>query len=214
MQNLVKIKLFINNQNKRFLVDNCRQNTASLISNFAVLNIEVIRFKSEKIVLNGIEPSINPTSDEMANVVLSRIGLLPRKKGATDKMHRALLEMYERAKKSYRTKKPELAVMTVEEMGMHAGITRQTMYDYLRRWTEINLIVKTSYIYDGKVVVGYKLNGNTIEQAFEKAMGTIKSNMDATQRYIRELQRLVKNEKIAETQATNQKLESENSIEA
>ena len=166
----------------------------------------MITFKSEKIVLNGIEPSINPDSDELANVVLSRIGLLPRKKGATDKMHRTLLEMYERAKQSYRVKKPELSVMTVEEMGMHAGITRQTMYDYLRRWTEINLIVKTSYIYDGKVVVGYKLNGNTIEQAFEKAMSTIKMNMDATQRYIRELQRLVKNEKIAETQANNQKL--------
>ncbi len=177
----------------------------------------MITFKSEKIVLNGIEPSINPDSDEMANVVLSRIGLLPRKKGATDKMHRTLLEMYERAKQSYRTKKPELSVMTVEEMGMHAGITRQTMYDYLRRWTEINLIVKTSYISDGKVVVGYKLNGNTIEQAFEKAMSTIKQNMDATQRYIRELQRLVKNEKIAETQTLNQRLpdlDSDNSIEA
>ena len=175
----------------------------------------MIRFKSEKIVLNGIEPSINPDSDELANIVLSRIGLLPRKKGATDKMPRTLLELYERAKQSYRTKKPELSVMTVEEMGMHAGITRQTMYDYLRRWTEINLIVKTSYISDGKVVVGYKLNGNTIEQAFEKAMSTIKQNMDATQRYIRELQRLIKNEKIAETQASNQKLEnSENSIEA
>lgn len=168
----------------------------------------MITFKTEKIILTGIEPSISPNSEEMANIILSRIGLMPRKKGATDKMHRTLLEMYERAKQSYRTKKPELAVMTAEEMGMYAGITRQTMYDYLRRWTEISLIVKTSYITEGKVVVGYKLNGNTIEQAFEKAMSTIKRNMDQTQKYIRELQRMIKNEKISERQARNRTDES------
>ncbi len=146
------------------------------------------------------EAGLNPASEELAQVILARTGLMPRKKGATDKMHRTMLELYERSKQANRQKKPELAVMTVEEMGMHAGISRQTMYDYLGRWTDISLIVKTSYITDGKVIIGYKLNGNTIEQAFEKAVNTLRDHTELTQKYIRELQRLVKNEKIAESQ--------------
>ncbi len=58
--------------------------------------------------------------------------------------------------------------MTVEEMGSYAGITRQTMYDYLKRWLALDIIIKTSYIGSNqKVVIGYKLNGNNIESAFQ-----------------------------------------------
>lgn len=146
---------------------------------------------------------MSPEADELAMIVLARIGLTPRKQGATDKMHRTLVELYERSKIAYRQKHPEKAVMTVEEMGMYAGITRQTMYDYLKRWLDIALIIKTSYITDRKVIIGYKLNGNTLEQAFEHAMRRIQENMDLTQKYIRELQRIIKNEKIAEAQAKN-----------
>lgn len=163
---------------------------------------EVRPFKQHKIIIQDHEPSINPTSEELAAIILARIGLMPRKEGSTDKMHRVLLELYERAKQSYRQKKPELGVMTVEEMGYHAGISRQTMYDYLNRWTTLNIINKTSYIANGKVTIGYKLTGNTLEQSFEKVIGRIKMNMELTQRYIRELQRLVKNEKISETQSS------------
>ena len=162
---------------------------------------EVKPFKQHKIIIQDHEPSINPTSEELAAIILARIGLMPRKQGSTDKMHRVLLELYERAKQSYRQKKPEFGVMTVEEMGYHAGISRQTMYDYLNRWTTLNIINKTSYIANGKVTIGYKLTGNTLEQSFEKVISRIKMNMEITQRYIRELQRLVKNEKISETQS-------------
>lgn len=162
---------------------------------------EVKPFKKNKIIIQDHEPSINPTSEELAAIILARIGLMPRKQGSTDKMHRVLLELYERAKQSYRQKKPELAVMTVEQMGCYAGISRQTMYDYLNRWTTLNIINKTSYIANSKVTIGYKLTGNTLEQSFEKVMNRIKINMELTQRYIRELQRLVKNEKISETQS-------------
>jgi hypothetical protein len=143
---------------------------------------------------------MNPSSDELANIVLSRIGLMPRKKGSTDKMHKTLVEMYERAKQANRKKQPELAVMTVEEMGLFAGITRQTMYDYLSRWLDLKLITKTSYIKDNKVIIGYKLNGSTLENAFEKTSLAIQSNLDLTKKYIQELQKLVKNEKISESQ--------------
>jgi predicted transcriptional regulator len=164
---------------------------------------EVKEFKTTKLILMETHPSLSPTSEEMAKVVLERMGLMPRKKGATDKMHRTLTELYERAKRSYRHKRPQEAVMTVEEMGFYAGITRQTMYDYLKRWIDLGLLVKTSYITEGKVIIGYKLNGNTLEQAFERAMQTISQNLDITKKYIREMQRLVKNEKIAETQQSN-----------
>jgi len=152
-----------------------------------------------KIVLTNTEPSsMNPKAEELANVVIDRMGLNPRKKGSTDKMYRTLVELYERTKKAAQSKKPEEAVMTVEEMGAFAGITRQTMYDYLKRWTALDLIVKTSYIYEGKVIIGYKLNGLNLENAFEKSFVKIKNHMEATQKYVKELQKTIKNEKLSQ----------------
>lgn len=143
---------------------------------------------------------MNPTSEELAKVILYRVGLMPRKKGATEKMFHTFLELYERAKSSYRDKKPEKAVMTVEEMGLFAGITRQTMYDYLGRWLELGLIQKASYIKEDRVIIGYKLAGNTLESAFEKAMQRINGHMETTVKYVSELQKLIKNEKISMSQ--------------
>ena len=152
-----------------------------------------------KIVLNNTEPSsMNPKADELANIVIDRMGLNPRKKGSTDKMFRTLIELYERMKKATQSKKPEEAVMTVEEMGAFAGITRQTMYDYLKRWTALDLIIKNSYIYEGKVIIGYKLNGINLENAFEKAFVKIKNSLEATQKYVKELQKSIKNEKLSQ----------------
>lgn len=160
----------------------------------------MIKFKNTKIVLTDSEPGMSPNSEELASIVLSRIGLEPRKKGSTEKMHLTLLELYERMKQASKLKKPEEAVMTVEEMGAFAGITRQTMYDYLKRWLDIGFIVKTSYIRESKVIIGYKLNGNTLDSAFEKSMMQIRNNLELTMKYIKELQKLIKNEKISQFQ--------------
>ncbi|AJF61791.1 hypothetical protein QT06_C0001G0963 [archaeon GW2011_AR15] len=146
------------------------------------------------------EPSsMNPDSKELATIVISRMGLSPRKVGSTEQMYRVLIELYERIKLSAKEKKPELAVLTVEEMGNVAGITRQTMYDYIKRWIDLDLIIKTSYIFEGKVIIGYKLNGATLENAFEKAAVKIKNNLELTLKYVRELQNSIKKEKISET---------------
>lgn len=151
-----------------------------------------------KIILTDMEPGINPTSEELSNVIITRLGLMPRKKGSTEKMNNVLSELYEKAKKSNREKNPTEAIMTVEEMASLAGITRQTMYDYLKRWLAIDFIVKSSFVdRENKVVVGYKLNGNTLENAFEKAKARILTNLDFTLKYILELQKTVKNEKIS-----------------
>ncbi|MFH1063680.1 MAG: hypothetical protein V1729_01220 [Candidatus Woesearchaeota archaeon] len=166
-------------------------------------NKEVIDFKAAKIVLQDHEPSMNPTSEELARIIMMRTGLEPRKSGSTDKMYRVMLELYERSKVAYREKHPEHAVMTVEEMGAFAGITRQTMYDYLRRWLNLSMIVKTSYITDNKVIIGYKLNGATLEASFEKAQQQIRNNLELTSKYIQELQRRIKNEKISQSQKIN-----------
>jgi len=160
--------------------------------------------RSMKLILTDKEVSMNPSSEDLAIAILARIGLEPRKKGSTEKMHRTLLEMYERSKRANREKKPEEAVMTVEEMGMFAGISRQTMYDYLKRWTDLNFIIKTSYIKDGKVIIGYKLNGATLESAFEKCRQKVNNNLETTNKYIQELQRVLKNEKISQSAAKNQ----------
>ena len=157
-----------------------------------------------KIILTNIEPGLNADSSEMANVVIQRIGLMPRKKGSTEKMHRVLIDMYERAKLATREKDPKQAIMTVENMGVSVGITRQTMYEYLRRWLELDLIIKTSYIDEwNKVVIGYKLNGTTIEQAFERAKKKVHKHLDETSKYVVEMQKLLKNEKISD--AANRK---------
>jgi len=159
----------------------------------------VIDFTEQKIVLSNAEPGINADSLEMANVVVERLGLMPRKKGSTDRMNKVLIELYERAKEG--RKDPTKSIMTVEDMAYFAGITRQTMYDYLKRWLELEMILKTSYItQEHKVVIGYKLSGGNLEQAFEKARSRISNHMDYTLKYIRELQKTVKNEKIAASQ--------------
>lgn len=151
-------------------------------------------------ILSNIEPSsLNPDSIEFAKVIVNRIGLMPRKKNSTENMYKTLIELYERTKQANKEKKPELAVMTVEEMGNCAGITRQTMYDYLKRWTDLDLISKTSYIYEGKVIIGYKLNGNTLEQGFEKAAVKLKNHLELTLKYVKELQKSLKNEKLSES---------------
>lgn len=156
---------------------------------------------SEKIILRDIMPSsLNPDSKELANIIINRIGLMPRKKGSTENMYKVLIELYEKTKRANQNKRPEMGIMTVEEMGNFAGITRQTMYEYLSRWTEIDLIVKTSYIWEGKVIIGYKLNGNTLETAFDRIFVKVKNSLDMTKKFVKELQKSLKNEKLSQHQ--------------
>ncbi|MFP4403705.1 MAG: hypothetical protein ACOC3X_02020 [Nanoarchaeota archaeon] len=163
----------------------------------------MIKVAETKIILKDNEPDINASSEELSKVIIERLGLMPRKKGSTENMYKVIIELYERAKNASQKKTPNTAIMTVEEMGFFAGITRQTMYDYLKRWLDIDLITKVSYIdINNNVVIGYRLNGNTIEQAFDKTRVKITNNLDFTLKYIRELQRLVKNEKIKNSQKT------------
>ena len=155
--------------------------------------------KLGKIILSNVEPELNANSEQIANVVIQRLGLMPRKKGSTEKMHKVLIELYERAKTATREKDPRQSILTVEELGFHAGITRQTMYEYLRRWIELDLITKTSYIDQfSKVVIGYKLNSGTLENAFQRSKKMIHKHLDETEKYIVELQKLLKNEKISQ----------------
>jgi len=149
-----------------------------------------------KIQLENAEILPDAKKEEIARVILSRFGLLPRKKDGTAKMHELLLELYERKKQSNREKKPETAVMPVEEMGLFAGIKRQTMYDYLHRWLELNVLKKTSFVSGGKVVIGYELNGNNLEGAFRKAETSVKNHLDATFKLVEHLQNEIKKEKI------------------
>lgn len=152
------------------------------------------------ILIDSIPTSMNPNSQELANVLINRIGLMPRKKGSTTHMNKVLIQLYESTKRSNQNKRPEQAIMTVEEIAACAKITRQTMYEYLPRWLELDLITKTSYIWEGKVMVGYKLNGNTLESALERSFIKIKNNLEITLKYARELQKQLKNEKLSAQQ--------------
>src|SRR3972149_5845124 len=146
-------------------------------------------------LLGNAEP-VNHEVEELAKVLIARFGLAPRKKDGSAQLHKLLLQLYERKKEANREKRPEAAVMPVEEMALHAGIKRQTMYDYLRRWLDLQILKKTSFVSNGKVVIGYELNGTNLEGAFRKAEATLKAHMDSSFRMIEHLQNEIKKEKL------------------
>lgn len=150
----------------------------------------------KNIELGHHESLPNSNSEDMAKILLSRFGLVPRKKDGIAKFHNLLLELYERKKTANKEKKPEEAVMTVEEMAVFAGIQRQTMYDYLGRWIGLNILKKTSFVSNGKVVIGYELNGTNMEGAFRKAEQTIKNHLEYSLELVKNIQNEVKKEKL------------------
>jgi hypothetical protein len=149
-----------------------------------------------KIELKYMNPGQGADSDELSRVVLARFGLMPRKKDAKAGFHRLILEMYEKKKAANNEKKPELAVMNVEEMGAISGIKRQTMYDYLRRWTNLQILKKTTLVNNGAVIMGYELNGINLENAFRKAEAIIQEHVSKSIEIVKELQNEVKKEKL------------------
>ena len=150
-----------------------------------------------KIQLNQVEAVPEANAVELAKVILARLGLIPRKKDGQAQFHKLLLELYERKKEANRERRPEMAVLPVEVMAMHAGIKRQTMYDYLGRWLGLQILKKTSFVSDGKVIIGYELNGTNLEGAFKKAEHTIAQHASQTTDLIKDLQNQIKKEKLS-----------------
>jgi len=148
-----------------------------------------------KVQLEEREP-LSHDVNELANTLLARFGLLPRKKDSEAAMFKVLLELTEKKKQAVRDKRHELAVTTVEEMGLHAGISRQTMYEYLVRWKDLHILKKSSFVQGGKVVIGYELNGTTLESAFRKAQTRIMNHLDESFRILDRLQQELKREKL------------------
>lgn len=165
-----------------------------------------------KIQLEHSEPPEQATPDELAKTLLARFGLLPRKKDGNAAMHKLLLELSERKKSANREKKPELAVMPVENMGSIAGIKRQTMYEYLHRWLDLNILKKTSFVNNGKVVIGYELNGTNLESAFRKAESTIKTHLEDSFKLLEKLQNEIKREKLRAGAAPEDPEQAESSL--
>ena len=148
-----------------------------------------------EILLDNTEPTTNDAL-EVAKIITVRFGLAPRKKDGNAQLHKLLLHLYERKKEANREKRPEAAVVPVEEMALYAGIKRQTMYDYLHRWLDLQILKKTSFVSGGKVVIGYELNGTNLEGAFRKAETTIKNHLEASFKLIENLQNEIKKEKL------------------
>lgn len=149
-----------------------------------------------KIELKYMNPGQGADSEELSKVILARFGLIPRKKDAKAGFHKLLLELYQRKKNANNEKKPELSVMSVEEMGAHSGIKRQTMYDYLRRWLSLQIVKKTTLVNSGVVITGYELNGQNLENAFRKAEAIIHDHVGKSIEIVKELQNEVKKDKL------------------
>lgn len=153
-----------------------------------------------KIILQNEHLPRDADSKLIASILLSRIGLLPRKSGSTKEMHSVLIELYERSKLSNKLSQPQLALMSVEEMAKYANISRQTFYEYLGRWVELNLIQKQNYVVMSdigkRIYNGYRLNGANLLAAVEKVNDTIQNNMNETIRITKLLQNEIKKEKL------------------
>ena len=166
-----------------------------------------------KIQLEKAEALHDANNEELAKTLLARFGLLPRKKDGSAAMQKLLLELYECKKQANREKKPELAVLPVELMGAVAGIKRQTMYEYLHRWLDLNILKKTSFVSEGKVIIGYELNGTNLEGAFRKAESTIKGHLESSFRLIELLQTEIKREKLKQISSASDQTESNEKVE-
>lgn len=149
-----------------------------------------------KIQLEHAEALPDANVEELSRTLLARFGLLPRKKDGNAAMHKLLLELYERKKVANRDRTPESAVIPVELMGNIAGIKRQTMYEYLHRWLDLGILKKTSFVADGKVVIGYELNGANLEGAFRKAETSIRNHLETSLKIVDTLQNEIKRDKL------------------
>ena len=158
-----------------------------------------------KIQLEHKEIIDENSPEHIALILLTRFGLVPRKKDGTAELQKLLLELYERKKKANRERQPQIAVIPVDEMAAFAGISRQTMYEYLHRWIDLAVLKKTTFVANGKVVIGYELNGQNIEGAFRKAEVTIRNHLEYSFKLIEMLQKEIKKEKIIETITSNRK---------
>jgi len=146
--------------------------------------------------LRKLNPGPTPSKEELATVILGRIGLLPKKNDAKAGFHKLLLELYERKKQSIKENRPEISLFTIEEMASVSGIKRQTFYDYLNRWLSLGIIKKATYIKDNGRIRGYELSGNNIESAFKKVRNTIDDHMESTREIISTLQSEIKKDKL------------------
>jgi hypothetical protein len=148
------------------------------------------------IQLSLSKPLDNSDSKVLMECVLDRFGLLPRKAGAKVRIEALILELYERKKRAYKEKNPNLAIMTVEEMAIFSQISRQTMYDYLDRFLQLSILKKTSVILDKKLTCGYELSSNNLETSFAKALETINEQLSTSMDLIKKLQNEIKKEKL------------------
>ena len=142
------------------------------------------------------KPLDNANSRELTRCILDRFGLLPRKSGAKIHVENLVMELYERKKRAYKDKNQDAAIMTVEEMATFSNISRQTMYDYLYRFLSLNILKKTSFISQNKLVVGYELSGNNLETSFSKAIELINEQLSTSMDIIKDLQNEIKKEKL------------------
>ena len=149
-----------------------------------------------KIELWHMNPGPGANSEELAKVLLARFGLLPRKVDAKAQFHRLLLELYERKKHSLKERKPELAVMSVDQMAAYAGIARQTFYEYMARWLTLQVIKKTSFVADKRLTTGYELNGNNLEAAFARSKNIVEDHTQTSIEIAKGLQTEIKKEKL------------------
>src|SRR3989338_5438807 len=142
------------------------------------------------------KPLENADHKKLTRCILSRFGLLPRKQGAKIRIEALILELYERKKQAYKNKLPDEAVMTVEAMATYAQVSRQTMYDYLYRLLQLNILKKTSFMKQHELITGYELSGHNLETSFTKAITLIHEELGTSLELIKSLQNEIKKEKL------------------
>lgn len=149
-------------------------------------------------------------SEELSQILLSRLGLQPRKTKSFEGLHRLLLVLYQKAKDDPNN----FGLMDVAQMLSYINIgeskiDRSTLYDYINRWLEVGIIKKDRIVetdsLTGKRVSrsGYRLNGKSLVEAVSRVNEEILKISRQSYELAELITRQIKNRKISETQKQN-----------
>ena len=64
------------------------------------------------------------------------------------------------------------------------------------RWLQLGILKKTSFVSNGKVIIGYELNGPNLEASFKKAQTVLHNHAETSIQIVRDLQTTIKKEKL------------------
>ncbi len=124
--------------------------------------------------MKNIEPKDDeqPTSESIANVLVSRLGL-KRKKSVANHA-KLLIELLKFKKKGI--------PVDIDEISRILGVSTSQTYEEIRKWRTLGLIELVKIPRGDSFIKGYMLTGSTVNRLIDKAESSVSSFMRKTKR--------------------------------